>query len=174
MQLKKRRPGRVQKAMGDYCMLAGSPVDANAHYQIALELTKMTGDDLWYAGAMRGSICAMLASGTSEYTGNSATTENCKKKKSEAKLYEEARFLHKERKCLAEEIANQNATLRALRARNERLKRMKESLADEPQQKIVPSRALISATKDDTYQRAEDSKAARTELPDLNMLPSEE
>ncbi|CAI9092639.1 OLC1v1027940C1 [Oldenlandia corymbosa var. corymbosa] len=57
---KKRRLGRAQKTIGDYCLLAGSPVDANAHYSTALELARLTGDFFWYAGAMEGSVCALL------------------------------------------------------------------------------------------------------------------
>ncbi|XP_068314419.1 trafficking protein particle complex II-specific subunit 120 homolog isoform X2 [Pyrus communis] len=46
--------------MGDYCLLAGSPVDADAHYSTALELARLTGDFFWYAGALEGSVCALL------------------------------------------------------------------------------------------------------------------
>lgn len=46
--------------MGDYCLLAGSPVDANAHYTTALELARLTGDFFWYAGALEGNVCALL------------------------------------------------------------------------------------------------------------------
>ncbi|CAA0836178.1 Trafficking protein particle complex II-specific subunit 120 homolog [Striga hermonthica] len=60
IKAKKRRLGRAQKTIGDYCLLAGSPVDANAHYSTALELTRLTADFFWYAGAMEGSICAFL------------------------------------------------------------------------------------------------------------------
>ncbi|OIW03099.1 hypothetical protein TanjilG_07251 [Lupinus angustifolius] len=60
MKAKKRRLGRVQKTIGDYCLLAGSPVDANAHYSTALELARLTGDYFWYAGALEGSVCALL------------------------------------------------------------------------------------------------------------------
>ncbi|KAL4579325.1 hypothetical protein LXL04_015466 [Taraxacum kok-saghyz] len=56
----KRRLGRAQKTTGDYCLLAGSPVDANAHYSTALELARLTGDHFWYAGAMEGGVCALL------------------------------------------------------------------------------------------------------------------
>jgi hypothetical protein len=41
-------------------LLAGSPVDANAHYSTALELARLTGDYFWYAGALEGSVCALL------------------------------------------------------------------------------------------------------------------
>ncbi|KAL7596514.1 hypothetical protein Lser_V15G31302 [Lactuca serriola] len=60
IKAKKRRLGRAQKTTGDYCLLAGSPVDANAHYSTALELARLTGDYFWYAGAMEGGVCALL------------------------------------------------------------------------------------------------------------------
>ncbi|KAG5601567.1 hypothetical protein H5410_032937 [Solanum commersonii] len=60
IKAKKRRLGRAQKTIGDYCLLAGSPVDANAHYTTSLELARLTGDFFWYAGAMEGSVCALL------------------------------------------------------------------------------------------------------------------
>ncbi|PON71290.1 TRAPP II complex, Trs [Parasponia andersonii] len=60
IKAKKRRLGRAQKTIGDYCLLAGSPVDANAHYSTALELSRLTGDFFWLAGAMEGSVCALL------------------------------------------------------------------------------------------------------------------
>ncbi|KAJ1407770.1 TRAPP II complex [Sesbania bispinosa] len=60
IKAKKRRLGRAQKTIGDYCLLAGSPVDANAHYSTALELARLTSDYFWYAGALEGSVCALL------------------------------------------------------------------------------------------------------------------
>ncbi|KAJ6915497.1 trafficking protein particle complex II-specific subunit 120 [Populus alba x Populus x berolinensis] len=60
IKAKKRRLGRAQKTIGDYCLLAGSPVDANAHYSTALDLARLTTDYFWYAGALEGSICALL------------------------------------------------------------------------------------------------------------------
>ena len=57
---KKRKNARAQKAIGDYCILAGSPADANGHYTTALELCRMTGDYFWYAGALEGGVCAFL------------------------------------------------------------------------------------------------------------------
>ncbi|KAI3687135.1 hypothetical protein L1987_80826 [Smallanthus sonchifolius] len=60
IKAKKRRLGRAQKTIGDYCLLAGSPFDANAHYSTALELSRLTGDYFWYAGALEGGVCALL------------------------------------------------------------------------------------------------------------------
>ncbi|CAI0415263.1 unnamed protein product [Linum tenue] len=60
LKAKKRRLGRAQKTIGDYCLLAGSPVDASAHYTTALELARLTGDFFWFAGALEGSVCALL------------------------------------------------------------------------------------------------------------------
>ncbi|XP_031479713.1 trafficking protein particle complex II-specific subunit 120 homolog [Nymphaea colorata] len=60
IKAKKRRLGRAQKTVGDYCLLAGSPVDANAHYSTAIELARLTGDVFWHAGAVEGSVCALL------------------------------------------------------------------------------------------------------------------
>ncbi|MFS7909332.1 putative TRAPP II complex, Trs120 protein [Helianthus anomalus] len=60
IKAKKRKNARAQKAIGDYCLLAGSPVDANAHYCTALELSRMVGDYFWYAGALEGGVCAFF------------------------------------------------------------------------------------------------------------------
>ncbi|KAI5082954.1 hypothetical protein GOP47_0002697 [Adiantum capillus-veneris] len=57
---KKRRLGRAQKTIGDYCLLAGSPLDANAHYNTAIELARLTGDLFWHAGSIEGSVCALV------------------------------------------------------------------------------------------------------------------
>ncbi|KAJ3679495.1 hypothetical protein LUZ60_017506 [Juncus effusus] len=66
IKAKKRRLGRAQKTIGDYCLLAGSPVDANAHYSTAIELARLTGDVFWHAGALEGSVCALLVDKTGE------------------------------------------------------------------------------------------------------------
>ncbi|KAL5783055.1 hypothetical protein ACOSP7_008084 [Xanthoceras sorbifolium] len=60
IKAKKRRLARAQKTIGDYCLLAGSPVDANAHYTTALDLARLTTDYFWHAGALEGSVCALL------------------------------------------------------------------------------------------------------------------
>ncbi|XP_071721272.1 trafficking protein particle complex II-specific subunit 120 homolog [Rutidosis leptorrhynchoides] len=60
IKAKKRRNARAQKTIGDYCLLAGSPIDANTHYSTALDLCRMTGDYFWYAGALEGGVCAFL------------------------------------------------------------------------------------------------------------------
>ncbi|CAH1442282.1 unnamed protein product [Lactuca virosa] len=66
MKARKRRDARAHKTIGDYCLLAGSPVDANAHYSDALELARTIGDYFWYAGALEGGVCAFLMSKTGE------------------------------------------------------------------------------------------------------------
>ncbi|KAG0455497.1 hypothetical protein HPP92_024789 [Vanilla planifolia] len=60
IKAKKRRLARAQKTIGDYCLLAGSPVDANAHFATAIELARLTGDLFWHAGALEGSVCALM------------------------------------------------------------------------------------------------------------------
>jgi hypothetical protein len=57
---KKRRLGRIQKTMGDYCLLAGSPIDASDHYSTAIELARLTGDVFWHAGAIEGIVSALV------------------------------------------------------------------------------------------------------------------
>ena len=42
--------------------MAGSPMDANAHYTTAIELARLTGDVFWHAGALEGSVCALVVS----------------------------------------------------------------------------------------------------------------
>ncbi|KAM3759187.1 hypothetical protein ACB098_01G102600 [Castanea mollissima] len=60
LKAKKRRLARSQKTIGDYCLLAGSPVDASAHYATSQELARLTGDYFWFAGALEGGVCALL------------------------------------------------------------------------------------------------------------------
>jgi len=55
---RKRRYGRLQKAMGDVSLLAGSPSDAADHYATALELARVSGDAIWAGASLEGVACA--------------------------------------------------------------------------------------------------------------------
>ena len=44
----------MQKAMGDFSLLAGSPTDAADHYGAAIELARNSNDHLWMAAAFMG------------------------------------------------------------------------------------------------------------------------
>ncbi|XP_061341025.1 uncharacterized protein LOC133287426 [Gastrolobium bilobum] len=139
---------------------------------------------------------------TSGYTGNSASTKRCRKKKTFAELKEEENSLLKERIYLKKEIANINANFEAQRAKNESLKRMKLdcgskshnnpsstsveqqcALAGQPHQRIGPPLdALTRATQGDTHSEASESRPNGIEstgesfflIPDLNMIPSDD
>ena len=52
--MRKRRYGRLQKAMGDFSLLAGSPADAADHYNTASELSRICNDSVWCAAALIG------------------------------------------------------------------------------------------------------------------------
>ena len=52
--VRKRRYGRLQKAMGDFSLLAGSPADAADHYNTAAELSRICNDSVWCAAALVG------------------------------------------------------------------------------------------------------------------------
>ena len=52
--VKKRRYGRLQKAMGDYSLLAGSPGDAGDHYQTSVDLARACNDSIWLGAAIQG------------------------------------------------------------------------------------------------------------------------
>lgn len=56
----KRRWGRLQKAKGDMCLLAGSPRDAFEHYKSSMDLARTTGDLVWYGVALEGLAEARL------------------------------------------------------------------------------------------------------------------
>lgn len=56
----KRKYGRVQKAMGDYALLAGSPMDAIDHYNTALELARGASDWIYVAAALEGIVSSKL------------------------------------------------------------------------------------------------------------------
>lgn len=59
-KLVKRRPGRLDKIQGDYLLMTGSPVEAMAKYNSAIERSKANGDSLWTAGAMEGASAAQV------------------------------------------------------------------------------------------------------------------
>lgn len=59
--LKKRRFGRLQKVMGDYSLLAGSPVDATDHYQTAADLARASSDFIWAGAALEGLAHAQVS-----------------------------------------------------------------------------------------------------------------
>ena len=59
-QRTKRKYGRVQKAMGDYALLSGSPLDATEHYTTAVELSKASQDWVYVSAALEGIITAKL------------------------------------------------------------------------------------------------------------------
>lgn len=72
----KRKYGRLQKALGDYALLAGSPLDALDHYTTAADLGRASGDWTWAAAAMEGFASAKLlhaALSTDAYGGTAAS-----------------------------------------------------------------------------------------------------
>ncbi|KAL4423746.1 hypothetical protein ABPG75_001047 [Micractinium tetrahymenae] len=56
----KKRYGLLQKAMGDHCLLAGSPLDAQDHYSTAVELGRTTQDWVYLAAALEGYAAAKV------------------------------------------------------------------------------------------------------------------
>lgn len=58
--VRKRRYGRLQKAMGDFCLLAGSPTDAADHFTTAAELSRNCNDSVWCAAAFMGLASAKV------------------------------------------------------------------------------------------------------------------
>ncbi|KAK7311895.1 hypothetical protein RJT34_10352 [Clitoria ternatea] len=142
------------------------------------------------------------ATATSGYTGNSASTKRCRRKKTFAELKEEENSLLKERIYLEKKIATVNANFEAERAKNQSLKRMKFdvgskyvkntspasaelqcTVAGQPHQRIVSSgAALTRPPQDDTHSQASESRPNGAEstgesvflIPDLNMVPSDD
>lgn len=53
-KLSKRRAGRLDKLLGDSLLLMGSPSEALAKYNSAIEKARANSDRLWLAGAMEG------------------------------------------------------------------------------------------------------------------------
>lgn len=60
--LKKRRFGRLTKALGDYALLAGSPADATAKYQAAADLARASSDFIWAGASLEGLAHARVSS----------------------------------------------------------------------------------------------------------------
>lgn len=58
--LRKRRYGRLRKAMGDVALLAGSPADAAEHYATAVDLARPSADFVWCAAALEGRAHAQV------------------------------------------------------------------------------------------------------------------
>ena len=62
--MRKKRYGRLQKALADISLLAGSPADAQDHYNTAAELCRVSNDWLWTAAALQGlanaKVCFLL------------------------------------------------------------------------------------------------------------------
>lgn len=59
----KKRYGRVQKSMGDHCLLAGSPLDAQEHYSVAADLARTCADWIWLGEALSGFASAKVGLG---------------------------------------------------------------------------------------------------------------
>ena len=57
---RKRRYGRLQKAMGDISLLAGSPGDAAEHFATAVDLARMCSDTVWCGAALSGLASAKV------------------------------------------------------------------------------------------------------------------
>ena len=60
--VRKKRYGRLQKALADISLLAGSPADAEDHYTTAAELCRVSNDWLWTAAALQGLAHAKVSS----------------------------------------------------------------------------------------------------------------
>ncbi|KAL6781628.1 hypothetical protein ACKKBF_B08795 [Auxenochlorella protothecoides x Auxenochlorella symbiontica] len=72
----KKRYGRLQKAMGDHCLLAGSPRDALDHFNVAADLCRVVGDWVFQAGALEGQASAKALEAAMDaggYTVNQAS-----------------------------------------------------------------------------------------------------
>jgi len=57
---KRLRAGRREKQTADFCLLAGAPHEALAHYKAATELCRSQNDWLWCAGALEGQCAATI------------------------------------------------------------------------------------------------------------------
>ncbi|KNC46324.1 uncharacterized protein AMSG_02776 [Thecamonas trahens ATCC 50062] len=59
-KLRKLKPGRLAKIIGDCALLAGSPLDGAAYHKRAIDLTAAASDELWLAGAQEGYAAALV------------------------------------------------------------------------------------------------------------------
>ncbi|GMH32365.1 hypothetical protein BSKO_00199 [Bryopsis sp. KO-2023] len=50
----RRKHTRLEKLLGDWCLLGGSPQDALEHFTQCMELAKLSGDVVWSAAALEG------------------------------------------------------------------------------------------------------------------------
>ncbi|KAJ9184068.1 hypothetical protein P3X46_007848 [Hevea brasiliensis] len=125
-----------------------------------------------------------------------STTKRSRRKKTFAELKEEESFLLKERVHLKKELATLNAIFKEQMARNENLKRIKDSrltsgvlekaICSQPQQREPSSPSNISSLLpmhvpgDNTKLDSSETQGAISNhdrsflLPDLNMMPSED
>lgn len=70
--------GRVQKYIGDHCLLAGVPFDAVAMYNRAMETLRSNHDYVWLAGTMECKAAALCACDDDESEEEPSTKANTK------------------------------------------------------------------------------------------------
>ncbi|KAN0037745.1 hypothetical protein ACTFIV_003100 [Dictyostelium citrinum] len=64
---KKRKFGRLNKCRGDFCLLAGSPLDAIRYYDLSIDACRSNNDWEWLAGSCEGYISAVLLKRNQEF-----------------------------------------------------------------------------------------------------------
>ncbi|EAL70294.1 hypothetical protein DDB_G0274803 [Dictyostelium discoideum AX4] len=64
---KKRKFGRLNKCRGDFCLLAGSPLDAIKYYDLSIDACRSNNDWEWLAGSCEGYISAVLLKRNQEF-----------------------------------------------------------------------------------------------------------
>jgi hypothetical protein len=72
----KRKYARLQKAMGDHSLLAGSPLDALDHYNTAVELGKTSNDWTFAAAAAEGYAAAKLLHAAAQHDAFASNAES--------------------------------------------------------------------------------------------------
>ena len=73
---KKRKYARLQKILGDYSLLAGSPLDALDHYNTASEIGRTSNDWTFAAVSMEGYATAKLLHGSVEQDAFATNTSS--------------------------------------------------------------------------------------------------